>query len=299
MTDSSPFQTPSTNIEQTENSVQVTCVSVPMMNGVAWVTDGFKIFFTNPFLWALVLIIYSLIIFGLSTMVSVLTTIVEPVFAAGFLICARESKYNKTFSMEKLFDGFSINGLKLSLLGLLELLVATAFLITVIVLSFMVVANNIKDIDSWDIENFEYIISAIINSPELLNISLTIAFISITAILFFLLFSMALWFSPALIVFNDVSFFGSLKLSFIAPIKNVLPFLVFSVLYLVIYLIAAIPILLFTIYIYNNFDDLTTTTIVSLSSVIFLISMIEIFILAPAFSASTFAIYEDVYEVKK
>jgi len=96
-----------------------------------------------------------------------------------------------------------------------------------------------------------------------------------------------------------VSFFEALRLSFIAPVKNVLPFLVFSLIYLVIYLIAAIPIILLIIYIYNNFDGLSITTVVSLSSVIFLISMIEFFILAPAFSASTFSIYEDIYKIDK
>jgi uncharacterized membrane protein len=56
--------------------------------------------------------------------------------------------------------------------------------------------------------------------------------------------TMAMLFATPLIVFTDAEFGSALKVSFIACLKNILPFLVWSVAMLVLAILAAIPIFL-------------------------------------------------------
>jgi uncharacterized membrane protein len=52
---------------------------------------------------------------------------------------------------------------------------------------------------------------------------------------------MALWFAPALVVFHDLAPVDAMKASFAACLKNLVPFLLYSVVLLVLCMIAAIP----------------------------------------------------------
>ena len=55
---------------------------------------------------------------------------------------------------------------------------------------------------------------------------------------------MALWFAPSLIVFNNLKSVDAMKASFFACLKNVVPFLLYGVIMLVLCFIAAIPLAL-------------------------------------------------------
>ncbi len=52
---------------------------------------------------------------------------------------------------------------------------------------------------------------------------------------------MALWFAPSLIVFNNAKPVDAMKASFFACLKNIVPFLLYGVIMLVLCFIAAIP----------------------------------------------------------
>ena len=55
---------------------------------------------------------------------------------------------------------------------------------------------------------------------------------------------MALWFAPALIVFDNLKPVDAMKASFFACLKNMVPFLLYSIILLVLCVIAAIPLCL-------------------------------------------------------
>jgi len=59
--------------------------------------------------------------------------------------------------------------------------------------------------------------------------------------LIFIPLSMSIWFAPALIAINNVPLLASLKMSFVGCLKNILPFLLFGIIGLVFYVIAALP----------------------------------------------------------
>jgi len=55
---------------------------------------------------------------------------------------------------------------------------------------------------------------------------------------------MALWFAPALIVFHEMAAWPSMKASFFGCLKNMLPFLLYSIVLTIAAVIASIPFLL-------------------------------------------------------
>jgi hypothetical protein len=56
--------------------------------------------------------------------------------------------------------------------------------------------------------------------------------------------AMALWFAPALVVFSDVAPLDALKDSWSASLKNIVPFLVYGILWIVAAVVASIPLML-------------------------------------------------------
>lgn len=54
--------------------------------------------------------------------------------------------------------------------------------------------------------------------------------------------AMAVWFAPALVMFRNVAPLEAMKTSFFACLKNIVPFLVYGVILLVLSFIAMIPV---------------------------------------------------------
>jgi uncharacterized membrane protein len=53
--------------------------------------------------------------------------------------------------------------------------------------------------------------------------------------------SMALWFAPALVIFRGTAPVDAMKISFAACLRNIVPFLLYGLLYIVAAIIASIP----------------------------------------------------------
>jgi uncharacterized membrane protein len=52
---------------------------------------------------------------------------------------------------------------------------------------------------------------------------------------------MALWFAPSLVVFNNLKPVDAMKASFLACLKNIVPFLLYGIVLIVLCFVAAIP----------------------------------------------------------
>ena len=53
---------------------------------------------------------------------------------------------------------------------------------------------------------------------------------------------MAYWFAPALVMLHDLGVVESMKLSFVACLRNILPFLIYGIIMLLLFVIGSIPI---------------------------------------------------------
>jgi hypothetical protein len=293
MTESNPFQTPESDVTAKQINSQnnalnnnITCQTVPMLNGANWVIDGFKNFMISPFSWLLVVFLYIIMLGTLSILpfVSIISSIIAPIFMGGLMMCARENKEQQTFPIKQLFSGFSINGGKLAGLGALNLGIMILLFIIIAVVALVVLLGNIENLQYLD--NIESMIENNLFSP---NDALLVLLIVLIATSLIIPIAMAFWFAPALIIFHDVDIFTSLKLSFMGCLKNVMPYLIYSLFLIFIYFIAAIPIIILATLI----GDAEPNPLVVLLMVI--IVTIEIFVFASVFFTSVYASYEDIF----
>ena len=206
---------------------------VPAGHGWLWLKGGFWHFRQNPFAWILALVAWTLVSMGLSWVPyvgSLLVTLVSPLISAGFLVGTAAQEDGDDFRVDHLLAGFSHNPGQLVLLGVLYLL---GFVVVGLVMGagvFAVVAA-LGALDNPEV------IDAIVQGPLLL-----------LGILFGLLLAlplvMAYWFAPALVALDGFSAVTAMKLSFQGCWKNLLPFLVYGGLGLLLVLAGMLPLLL-------------------------------------------------------
>ena len=66
-------------------------------------------------------------------------------------------------------------------------------------------------------------------------------FLGLVAMVLIVPLAMALWFAPALVIFHEVAPFEAMKASFLVSIKNFVPFLIYGLVYIVLAIVATIP----------------------------------------------------------
>ncbi|MEA3277636.1 MAG: BPSS1780 family membrane protein [Pseudomonadota bacterium] len=238
-----PYAPPSSDLRrepEATNGDMTGPVAVPAGHGWRWITRGFWHFKRNALAWMLALVVFYAITIVLS-LVPILgtfaATFLGPVFTAGFMIGAHEQQNGREFRLEHLFAGFSNNGGQLALVGVL--VVAGALIISVgmaLLLGGSIAAQMVgMDPEAFQAQDPELV-------AEMLGPSLLIPLLA--GMLFFIPLAMAAFFAPALVSLDDLSAVSAMKLSFVGCLKNILPFLVYGIMAMLLAILGALPILL-------------------------------------------------------
>jgi len=160
-----------------------------------------------------------------------LINLFSPVFFAGLLIGCRAIEQNEALEVPHLFAGFRSNVSALVSVGGVYL----AGTIIIIGIVFATVGSSgfamLKPGKPPDAEAAMTIIRTA-------GIALTIALVLYTPLM------MAIWFAPALIVFENLGAMDAMKQSFAACMMNMMPFLVYGIVLTLLWIIASIPLLL-------------------------------------------------------
>ena len=213
----------------TENSINIPLESrqVPAGNAWAWIVSGFNLFKANPVMWIVILLIYLAIIIPISfipVIGSVVTTLLAPVFAAGMMWGCKALVLKQDLEINHLFEGFKKNTAQLIAVG-------GVYMLSLLVIMVMVVLTLDKD-------TLELIMKGQEVSPAQANAMMLPILI---AMLFILPILMAYWYAPVLIGLHNLTVLEAMKLSFIACLKNMLPFLLYGLIFMVILVVAIIP----------------------------------------------------------
>ena len=212
--------------------------SVPAERGAAWVFEGFDYFKANPLGWIGALVV----LFVISAMVSLIPlgglafNIVSPVLTAGLMLGCHQYREGGVFSFNHLFAGFSDNVKELLLVG--AILLGFSLLIAVVVVA--VAAFTVVDFSALSSGQIQQQLQEqMLSDPAGLFLPfMTILFI-IVALSAPLL--MAFWFAPALVVLNRLSALEAMRLSFQGCLINMVPFLFYGIVALVVLFISMIP----------------------------------------------------------
>ena len=205
----------------------LTIKQVPVGNAWLWIVSGFNLFKANPAMWIILLVIYLAIMIPVSLLPvvgSVVSTLLAPVFAAGMMWGCQALTRNQDLEINHLFEGFKKNTAQLITVG-------GIYMVSLLVIAVFVVL-------SLDKETIELLVQGKDLSPEQASKMLLPILV---AMLFMLPILMAYWFAPVLAGLHNLSAVEAMKLSFVACLKNMLPFLLYGLIFMVLLIVAIIP----------------------------------------------------------
>ena len=202
---------------------------VPPGNAFDWLRQGWALFAANPGLWIGLTIVLLVIVLGVQIVPLVGTLaahLLMPVLGAGLLLVCRKIDEGESVQIDDLFAGFKQNAGPLVMVGVLYMLAMFAIVVIVVVVGGGSVAGGLLSAQPAGL--------GVIFGGLMLSLLLSLA-LSVPAV-------MAIWFAPALVFFNNMQPVEALKASFEACMKNVLAFLVYGLIVLVLAFFAALPV---------------------------------------------------------
>ncbi len=195
----------------------------------SWITEGFELFRRQPGPWIALIVVAALAFIGLA-LVPVIgplaSLVVAPVFAAGAFIACRDEERGEGVQVAHLFAGFRDRFQTLACIGLIYLGITVAIALVV---------GLGTGVGLWTLLGSGADPLAVAGA----GVTILLALLVMLALL--LPVFMALWFSPALVVFHQHTAGEAMKASFIACLRNIVPFLIYSVIVLLLSMVASIP----------------------------------------------------------
>jgi uncharacterized membrane protein len=218
------------------NNKLTTPICVDAGRGAGWISDGFGHFKSSPFAWigAYIILFILVVLALLIPLVSLLLNIVIPVFVAGFMLGCREQDQGGAFRVGHLFAGFSKPYFsRLAIVGVLYSVGSIIIMIMAFIMLFFLLGGTelIEQAQSGQIEG-------VLRDPQ------PIILASLVGALLAMPLLMAIWFAPALVAFQDISPVDAMIASFKACLVNVIPFLIYGLVALILTILASIPLLL-------------------------------------------------------
>ncbi|MDP2811740.1 MAG: BPSS1780 family membrane protein [Rhodocyclaceae bacterium] len=195
---------------------------------VAWLKQGWNLFMKNPGMWIAitVAVLAILVVLSMVPMVGQLAAnFLILVFAAGLMLGCRSLEQGGELRFEHLFAGFRQNTGNLVMVGVFYLVGLVAImLVTMAVTGGGALTGALMGHGA-----------GMAMAAGSLLVALLVMLILMVPLV------MGIWFAPALVIFHDMAPMAAVKASFSVCLRNVLPFLVYSVILFVLGFIAALP----------------------------------------------------------
>lgn len=206
--------------------------SVPFSRGFDWISEGFALFRLNPLIWVVNFVIFLGVLMVLAMIPllgGIASMLLQPVLIGGMLLGCRALERGEELRVEHLFDGFKQHSNALLMVGLLTGLAS----IVVGVVVFLIVGGAMG-------------LSFLGGAADMPVLAIGGAMLgaliaALVAMALFVPVTMAVWFAPALVVFNNLPPVDAMKASFAACWANMLPFLLYGLVAFVLMVLAAIP----------------------------------------------------------
>jgi hypothetical protein len=205
--------------------------SRPIAHGWDWIADAWELFKRQPGMWigiALLLFVMTMASAFLPVVGGFLVSLFWPVFAAGIAIGCRVLDSGGELEIGHLFAGFRERTGTLIGVGALYLAASVAI---------MLVVGLVMGIGMFTLMGG--------GDPEAMGamgVTILLAVLIMMALL--LPAIMAIWFAAPLVVFHDHGALDAMKASFTGCLRNILPFLWYSVIFTLLAIAASLPLLL-------------------------------------------------------
>jgi hypothetical protein len=207
--------------------------SVGADRGLGWWTDAWALFMRSAMLWlvlGIALIVLLMVMSLVPLLGGVAISLLMPVFAGSWMLAARKVQDGGALEIGDLFLGFQ--GPRFANLLVLGALLLAATIVIMLVAGLLG-AGAVLGMTMGGSRHMGA-------GGMLAAMGAGFAALTVTLVLGAIV-TMALWFAPALVALRQTPPVEALKLSVAATLKNVVPFLVFGVIYIVAALVASIP----------------------------------------------------------
>jgi uncharacterized membrane protein len=225
MSEQNPFLVPAT---KAAGGFTVEGRGVAAGRPVDWLKAGWGDFMRNPGVWigmTVVLLVIVTVLNFIPLIGQLAVQLLMPIFSAGLLLGCKAQREGGELRFDTLFAGFKHNTGKL-------VMVSIYYLVGVVILMAV----------TFLVGGGAALTGAAMGDGAGVATAaggFLLAMLVMLALMVPLV--MAIWFAPALVVFRDLEPVPAMKASFAACLKNVLPFLVWSVVVLVLAFVASIP----------------------------------------------------------
>jgi hypothetical protein len=196
--------------------------------GWTWIADGFGLFKKAPGMWiALVIVLFVILVVlaFIPLLGAVATFLLMPLFLGGLMLGCRALQGGGELELGHLFAGFKEHTGNLIVLGALAI---GGWVIVMLPVIAIVGAGTIFGVMRGDAAGVAAMGGSFVLA-WLVAMALSIPIY------------MALWFAPALVVLRGLAPVAAVKESFFGCLKNVVPFLIYGIVLLVLGIVAAIP----------------------------------------------------------
>ena len=205
--------------------------SVIAERGWAWIAAGWDLFKKQAGMW-IALMLVALVIFVVLALIpfvgSIALSVLSPVFGAGVMIGCRAIEEGQGLEIGHLFAGFKEKLAPLATVGAIYLGATIVIVLAVMLVSGVSIFSIAAGGDPAA-------------APAAILAVLLAVLVSLALML--PLF-MAVWFAPALVVFQSKSAVDAMKESFSGCMRNIVPFLIYGVVMLVFGVLASVPLFL-------------------------------------------------------
>ena len=201
--------------------------TVPAGRGVAWFGEAWDLFKRAPGMWIAMFVVFAIvwIVLSIIPLGGLVLSAIYPLVAAGVMLGCRDLEQGKPLEFGHLFKGFGVHSGSLLVVGLL-------YLAGAMVIGFLMGIGMAITIPMMG--QFKGASSFFAMAPAF-------AAVFLVAMALMLPLVMALWFAPAIVVFNGTASMAAMKASFRGCMKNFVPFLLYGIVAFFLALLAMLP----------------------------------------------------------
>jgi len=245
MSENNPYQPPETIVADpvlSENEILVNPIKNPASHGWHWIKDGFAYFMASPGIWIASIIIMVIIMFLLAfipILGSFLSNFLTTIFTAGLMLGCSAIDKGEPLDINHLFAGFKKNTGNLVLVSLLYMV--GMIVIMLIIGLILVLTGGATGMFAEMAANAQGGAA----SPEQIQAMMGVGGIAMLVGLAAMIpLAMAYYFAPVLIIKHNLGPMEAMKLSFRGCLKNMIPFLVYGIIMLILAIVASLPVFL-------------------------------------------------------
>ena len=219
-------------------------VTAPAGRGFDWLIDAFGLFQKNWLLWLGIeaFLIFMMLCTAFIPLGSLVLQILLPVIFGGLMLGCKAADQDDGFAFEHVFSGFNNAFGRLLAIGLIHftgsliiILISIAILV-ILMGGYTVLMDTIGSI---------FTATGEVDTGKLTDLApdfiLLVLVAELCALALYLPLLMLVWFAPALVVLDDQGTMESLKNSFAGCVKNVIPYLIYGIVGLILTILATIP----------------------------------------------------------